>query len=175
MSRVAPTTRTSPTSRDRSWVERWPGLLLSFALVALVSLVGSLWTDTGDGSWYAQLEQPAWEPPDWLFGPVWTVLYVLMAVAAWLVARCGLHRRDVQVALGLYLVQLALNLGWTGVFFGLERPGWAVVEIAILVVVLIATIVAFWRIHRVAAALLVPYLLWVGYATALTAGIAALN
>jgi translocator protein len=165
----------TPTARERSWAGRWPGLVLSFALVALVSLVGSWWTDTGDGSWYAQLEQPAWEPPDWLFGPVWTVLYILMAVAAWLVARCGLHRTDVQVALGLYVVQLALNLGWTGVFFGLEEPGWAVVEIVALIVALLATIGAFARLSRVAAALLVPYLLWIGYAGALTAGIATLN
>jgi translocator protein len=172
MSRVA---TSSTTPRDPSWVERWPGLLLSFALVAAVSLAGTLWTDTGDGSWYEQLEQPAWEPPDWLFGPVWTVLYVLMAVAAWLVSRCGLHRGDVQIALGLYLLQLALNLGWTGVFFGLERPGWALVEIVVLVLVLLATIVAFARVSKIAAALLVPYLLWVGYATALTAAIAALN
>jgi translocator protein len=168
-------TESTATVRDRPWIERWPGLVLSLALVALVSVVGSSWTDTGDDSWYAQLEQPAWEPPDWLFGPVWTVLYILMAVAAWLVARRGLHRADVQVALGLYTVQLALNLGWTGVFFGLEQPGWAVVEIVALLVVLLATIGAFARLSRLAAAMLVPYLLWIGYATALTAGIAALN
>jgi tryptophan-rich sensory protein len=162
-------------SRASWWIERWPGLVLSIGLVALVSLIGSSWTDTGDDSWYAQLEQSAWEPPDWLFGPVWGVLYLVMAVAAWLVARQGIRRRDVQVALGLYAVQLALNLAWTGVFFGLERPGWAVAEIVLLLVALIATLVAFCRVSRTAAALLVPYLLWVGYAASLTAGIAARN
>lgn len=154
---------------------RWVLLAVSLGLVLVVSAVGGLATDTGSDSWYASLEQPAWNPPDWLFGPVWTVLYLIMAVAAWRVATAGLDRFDVRAALVVYAVQLALNLGWTLVFFGMEALLGGLVVIAALLVAIVATIVTFARVDRVAALLLVPYLAWVGYATALNAGILALN
>lgn len=151
------------------------GLVLSLAVVAVVAALGASWTDTAPGSWYDRLDQPPWNPPDWLFGPVWTALYAAMAVAAWLVARRGVQRREVRAALVLYAAQLVFNLGWTAVFFALQRPGWAVAEIAILLGLVVATIVAFRRVRPVAAYLLVPYAAWVTYAGALTVAIAALN
>jgi translocator protein len=162
----------TPTGADdRGW-----GLLVASLLaVALVAGVGGLATDTGAGSWYATLEQPAWNPPDWLFGPVWTLLYVLMAVAAWLVARRGLDQRPVIVAVGVYAVQLVLNLSWTLVFFGLEAPAAALAVIVALIAAIVVTIRLFQPLHAVAAFLLVPYLVWVLYATALNAAIVALN
>lgn len=179
---VTPQPRTAadaPDHRNETGTRaRWAqvvGLVVSLGLVAGVSLIGQQWTDTGDGSWYAGLDQPVWNPPDWLFGPVWGVLYLAMAVAAWLVWRHTDRVAQRRTALGAYLVQLALNLGWTGVFFGLERPGWALGEIILLAVAVGVTAVLFGRLHRVAGLLLVPYLVWVVYAGSINAGVVALN
>ena len=109
-----------------------------------------------------------------MFGPVWTVLYVAMAVAAWMVWR-ERHRTDVRLPLALYVAQLLVNAAWTAIFFGAERPGWALVDIIVLAVLVVATIVAFRPASRVAAWLLVPYLAWVCFAASITAGVAALN
>ncbi len=174
--------RTCPPAVASRWGGPW-GLVASLAVVSVVALIGRQWTDTGAGSWYAGLEQPVWNPPDWLFGPVWSVLYVMMAVAAWIVVRVDAggdgyvlpDRSGVRLALWLYAAQLALNLGWTGLFFGLERPGWALVDNLVLLAAIAATASVFARTSRVAAALLVPYALWVTYATALTAAIVVLN
>jgi tryptophan-rich sensory protein len=116
--------------------------------------------------YYAELAKPAWSPPGWIFGPVWTMLYLAMAVAAWLVWRCG-GWREQRGALGLYLVQLALNALWTPLFFGLRSPGLALVCIVLLLAAIILTCRSFFRVRRPAGWLLVPYLLWVGFATAL--------
>ena len=116
------------------------------------------------GEWYASLNKPSWNPPAWIFGPVWTLLYTMMAVAAWLVWRRGgfaVHRKP----LACFLVQLALNAAWTPLFFGLHQPGWAFAEIVLLWLAIVATLAAFWRVHRPAAWLLVPYLAWVSFAT----------
>jgi translocator protein len=146
----------------------WPALGLSLLAVVVVAVLGALGTETGPGTWYDDLEQPAWNPPDWLFGPVWSVLYLLMAVAAWLVWRAGGRRELVP-----YALQLALNLAWTWVFFAGEAPWPGAVVIAALVVAIAVTIAAFRRRSTLAAWLLVPYLGWVLYATALNVAIAA--
>lgn len=155
------------TSNPRRREGPWPALAASVAAVAVVAVIGSLATDTGSGSWYAGLEQPSWNPPDWVFGPVWSILYAAMAVAAWLVWRTGERR-----ALVAYGVQLVLNLAWTLTFFGLESTWGGVAVIAALVVAIVVTIVAFARVQRLAAWLLVPYLAWTAYAAALTTAIA---
>jgi tryptophan-rich sensory protein len=126
------------------------------------------------GEWYAALKKPAWNPPGWVFGPVWTVLYTMMAVAAWLIWQRGgfaAQRRP----LGLFLAQLVLNAVWTPLFFGLHRPGVAFAEIILLWLVIVWTIAAFWRVHRVAAWLLVPYLVWVSFAAVLNGTLWRLN
>ena len=118
------------------------------------------------GPWYALLQKPSWTPPGWIFGPVWTALYVLMALAAWLVwSRAGFA--GARVALGLFLLQLVLNAAWSWLFFGLHRPGLALADIVALWILLLATLVVFWRRRPLAGALLVPYLLWVSLASAL--------
>lgn len=124
--------------------------------------------------WYQDLEQPSWNPPDWVFGPVWSVLYIAIAVSGWLVWRAQTWSRT-RVPLIIWGIQLALNLLWTALFFGLEQPGLAVIEIAILWLAIVATIVTFWPISRLAAVMLVPYLAWVSYAAALTYSIWSLN
>ena len=119
------------------------------------------------GPFYTQLARPDWAPPSFLFGPVWTVLYALMGIAAWLVWRVGGFRAT-KSALTLFLVQLALNALWSWLFFGWHRGGLAAVEVLVLLVLILATAMAFWRISRVAALFLVPYLLWVSFASVLT-------
>jgi translocator protein len=150
-------------------------LVASLALVALVAAVGGAATSRSVGDWYDGLERAPWNPPAWLFGPAWTILYVLMAVAAWLIAREGLADPAVEVALTLYAVQLALNLGWSLVFFGLRRPGAALIVIGALFLAIAATAIAFHPISPAAAWLLVPYLAWVAFAASLNAWIAFAN
>ena len=150
-------------------------LITSLALVAVVAAVGGVATSRSVGDWYESLDRAPWNPPSWVFGPAWTVLYALMAVAAWLVARQGLSDSAVQAALTLYAVQLALNLGWSIVFFGLRRPGLALIVIGALFLAVAATAVAFHAISPAAAWLLAPYLVWVAFAASLNAWIAFAN
>jgi tryptophan-rich sensory protein len=137
--------------------------------------VGGLLTAAGmrDG-WYAQLAKPDWTPPGWVFGPVWTVLYTMMAVAAWLVwrQRNGSGRNK---ALTVFAVQLALNVVWSALFFALRSPGIAFAEIILLWLAIAATLVSFWRVSTMAFMLMLPYLLWVGFASVLNWSLWQLN
>ena len=128
----------------------------------------------GPDDWFRSLLKPTWNPPNWLFGPAWTVLYIMMAVAVWMVWRCGGWRAQ-RGPLTLYLAQWALNALWTPLFFGLHRPGWALAEILILLPAILATLAAFWRVKRLAGALLIPYALWTGFATLLNYTIWRMN
>jgi tryptophan-rich sensory protein len=125
-------------------------------------------------SYFNALHKPPGTPPPAVFGPAWTVLYLLMAIAAWLVWREGLTRQT-ALALGLFAAQLALNFAWSLIFFGQHRLGAALLEIAVLWLVILAAIVAFWRVRPAAGALLLPYLGWVSFAAYLNAGIWRLN
>jgi len=124
--------------------------------------------------WYAALAKPSWTPPGWIFGPVWTALYAAMAVAAWLVWRQkGIV--GARLPLTLFGIQLGLNVAWSWLFFGLQSPGLAVIDIVLLLVAIAATLVAFWRRSAVAGVLMAPYLGWVGFATVLNVAIWRLN
>jgi len=126
------------------------------------------------GEWYVLLNKPTWNPPGWIFGPVWTVLYIMMAVSAWLVWQRGgfsAQRRP----LTLFLVQLALNAFWTPLFFGVHQLGIAFAEIIVLWIAIIATLLAFRRVSTIAAWLLVPYLLWVSFAAVLNGTLWRMN
>jgi len=129
----------------------------------------------GFTSWYATIQKPSLTPPSWVFGPVWTFLYILMGVAAFLVWRNGLDHRAVRVALGWFLVQLALNAAWSPVFFGLHRIGLALLVIVLLWAAIAMTMHQFFRVSTPAGWLLLPYLLWVSLATYLNASIWSLN
>ncbi|MET0866042.1 MAG: TspO/MBR family protein [Nakamurella sp.] len=162
------------SDRRAGGVGQW--LVLAALLLAsfLVAFVGGLASTSGVDGWYATAAKPPWTPPNWLFGPVWTFLYTAMAVAAWLVwRRWGWQRA--KPALLLYGAQLLLNAIWTPLFFGAELLWLGLAVIVALDVVLAATVVAFFRQHRLAGALLVPYLFWTVYATTLNAGVAYLN
>lgn len=126
------------------------------------------------GDWYAQLHKPAWNPPNWVFGPVWTLLYITMAIAAWLVWRRGGFMAQ-KKPLSLFLLQLFLNGLWTPLFFGLHWPGLALLDLLLLWLALLATVIAFWKVRPLAGALLVPYLVWVSFAGALNCALWRLN
>ena len=128
----------------------------------------------GAATFYGALSQPSWAPPAWLFGPVWSALYVLMGVAAWLVWR-GHGFSGAATALGLFTVQLVANALWTWLFFKWQLGAVSLVEIVVLWLLIAATILAFWPLHRLAALLLVPYLAWVSFASALTLALLRLN
>jgi translocator protein len=136
-----------------------------------VSVLGGKATTPALAEWYPALRKPPWTPPGWVFGPVWTLLYPVIAVAGWMAWREGRARFGPL----LYLLQLALNGAWPWLFFGQRRPDLALVCIAALFVTILATAVAFWRSSRGAAMLLVPYLAWVGFAAALNHAIWRLN
>lgn len=139
--------------------------LLGWLLVVFVAAAVGAAASVDAPSFYAQLSKPAWAPPAGVFGPVWTVLYALMGVAAWLVWRSPGPKR---AALTLFGAQLAANALWSWLFFAWHRGALAAVEILVLLALLVAMIVAFWRISRLAALLMVPYLLWVSFASVLT-------
>jgi tryptophan-rich sensory protein len=148
-------------------------LAFFLALTLAVGWIGSVVTLPAIPGWYAQLAKPSFTPPNQVFAPVWTTLYVMMAIAAWLVWK-SVHP-DRFRALAAWAVQLALNSAWSLLFFGLNRIGLALIDIAVLLLAIVVTIRLSARVAPLAAWLLVPYLAWVGYATALNIAIWRLN
>lgn len=145
------------------------GLLGWFLLVLAAAAIGGF-ASVSAGAFYGELVRPSWAPPGWLFGPVWFALYVLMGIAAWLVWRtCGFA--GARNALLVFVFQLVANALWTWLFFVWRKGGLAFVEILLLWVLIAATIGLFWRVNRLSAALLFPYLAWVSFALALTLSI----
>jgi benzodiazapine receptor len=143
---------------------------------------GGLITANAIPGWYGDLAKPSWNPPSWLFGPVWTTLYIAMGIAAWRVWRLGTTRdtsptqkAGVRLALFVYAIQLALNASWTPMFFGLKRVDLALVMIVLMLAAIAETARRFSRLDRAAAMLLLPYLVWVTFATMLNASIWLLN
>ena len=156
---------------DRSTFSSWVGLLFWVALSFAAAGVGSRFSP---GDWYAHLAKPAFNPPAWVFAPVWTLLYLVMGVAAWLVWReRGMARA--APALTLFLVQLVLNAAWSWLFFGLHHIGWALVDLAALWLAIGATLLAFWAHRPLAGLLMAPYLLWVSFAALLNFQLWRLN
>jgi tryptophan-rich sensory protein len=152
-------------SRDLSGAIGW------LAVVLLAAWIGSRFLPD---EWYRNIKKPSWNPPNWLFAPVWTVLYLLMALSAWLVWRqYGLQLAPLPLA--LFLVQLGLNAAWTWLFFGRHRPDLALIEIGVLWALLLATILSFWGLHPLAGAVLLPYLAWTSFAAFLNLAIWRLN
>lgn len=150
------------------------GLLAFIAICFGVSALGGLVTASSVGDWYVGLQKPTFNPPNWLFAPVWSVLYLLMAIAGWRVWRRAGWARS-RPALIAFAVQLALNLAWSAVFFGLQSPGGALVVIVLLLAGIVVTARLFWPLDRLAGLLFLPYLAWVGFATILNLAIWHLN
>jgi len=150
-------------------------LIIAIVVSELAGVIGSLFTAPSVTTWYPALVKPALNPPAWVFGPVWTTLFALMGIAAYLIWRKGLNRKNVKIALGIFIGQLVLNTLWSIIFFGWHSPGGAFAEIIFLWLAILATIIVFARISKPAAWLLVPYLLWVSFAAYLNYVIWALN
>ena len=154
-------------SRQAAGLLGW--LLLTFAIAAIGALASA-----NAGAFYGELTRPSWAPPGWLFGPVWSTLYALMGISAWLVWRTR-GFTGARSALVLFIVQLAANALWGWLFFVWHRGGLAFAEVLLLWCLIMATVVSFWRINTLAAALLAPYLVWVTFASALTFSVWRLN
>ena len=149
--------------------------LVAFIILCLaVSSAGGAITATSVDTWYQTLEKPSFNPPDWVFAPVWTALYILMGLAAWRIWRFKSIANTVK-ALSIFGVQLGLNLSWSILFFGLQRVDLALIEIFILLATIVLNAILFWRIDRLAGLIFVPYVLWVTFATILNASIWLLN
>jgi benzodiazapine receptor len=149
-------------------MRRGKSLIVFLVITFAAAATGAI---SAPDAWFNALQKPSFNPPTWVFPPVWTVLYAMMAVAAWRVYRVT----GVGTALVLWFVQLVVNAGWTPLFFGAHRIDLAFADIALLVVLIVATIIAFLRRDRVAGVLMIPYLAWVAFATALTFAIWRLN
>ncbi len=149
--------------------------VVSIAAPLIVGGLSGIATARSVADWYPTLRKPAFNPPSWVFGPVWTALYILMGIALYVVWRHGWERPEVRWAMALFAIQLALNGLWSVLFFGLRTPGLAFLEILILWLAIVATGVAFWQTSPKAGALMVPYLAWVSFASVLNGAIWLLN
>jgi translocator protein len=158
----------------KSVIHQGVGLIFWIAVCFLAAAVGSLFTAPRIDNWYAALAKPSWTPPDWVFGPAWSLLFLLMAVAAWQVWRT-VERRLAVMPLVFFGIQLLLNAAWSVLFFGMKSPGLALLEIVLLWLAIVATLVAFRRRSALAGWLLAPYLAWVSFAVALNLAIWNLN
>jgi benzodiazapine receptor len=150
-------------------------LIVSIVACQCAGVIGSIFTTPAIPTWYATLEKPAFTPPSWLFAPAWITLYLLMAVAAFLIWRKGLGEEGVKSALVIFLVQLVINALWSVVFFGLQSPLYGMLVILALWIAILLTIIKFFKLSIAAGALLLPYILWVSFASILNISIWVLN
>ncbi len=149
-------------------MKTWIVLAVWIAVSLSAGFIGSRFPP---GEWYQGLEKPSWNPPSWVFGPVWTLLYILMGIAVWLVWK----ERGFSTGVYLFIAQLVLNAVWSWLFFGLNRPDLAFYEIVVLWLLILLTMMVFWRVRPAAGALFIPYLLWVSFASVLNHTLWKLN
>ncbi|MDE1870921.1 MAG: tryptophan-rich sensory protein [Candidatus Micrarchaeota archaeon] len=141
----------------------------------MAGLVGTAFTANSLAVWYLSLRKPAFNPPGWIFGPVWVILYALMGVSAYIIWSKGLQKQNVRIAMWIFVLQLALNILWTAAFFGLKSILFGFATIVALLAAIILTIILFYKISKKSALLLVPYLFWVSFALVLNLSILLLN
>lgn len=150
-------------------------LIIAIAIPLAVGATSGFFTVTGVTSWYQTINKPSWNPPSWLFGPVWTTLYIIMGIALYIVWKSPVNDKLKKTAITLFAIQLVLNFFWSFIFFDQHQPGWALVEIIMMWVFILLTIFSFARVSKTAAWLLVPYISWVSFATILNYTIWKLN
>jgi len=158
-------------------MKQWNSLVVLLLLIVVclsVAGFGAVFTSSSVSQWYPTLRKPSWNPPSWIFGPVWITLYVMMAIAAWLVWQ-KLGFRGAAGTLWLFAFQLVLNAAWSPLFFGLKSPLAGLIGIVPLWVAILATLISFWKISPIAGLLFVPYWLWVSFATMLNFTIWKMN
>ena len=150
-------------------------LVISILIPLIASAIGSFFTSTSVSTWYIGLNKPVFNPPNWIFGPVWTTLYILMGISLYLVWNKGIKTKKAKAAVTIFSIQLALNILWSVIFFGLKSPLFAFIEIIFLWSAILMTIIYFYRISKPASYLLIPYILWVSFAAVLNFYLFILN
>jgi tryptophan-rich sensory protein len=150
-------------------------LLACIIVCQLAGFIGSMFTTPAIPTWYANINKPSFNPPNWVFAPVWTTLYLLMGIALFLVLLKGLKEKYVKIAVLVFTFQLVLNSLWSFLFFGLQSPSAAFIEIILLWAAILASIILFFRISKIAGYLLIPYILWVSFASVLNFAIWQIN
>jgi benzodiazapine receptor len=156
-------------------MKKYAVLVIFISVCLMAGGIGSFATARSVSEWYPLLVKPSWNPPAWLFGPVWTLLYILMGIAAWRVWRAAGGFLNARSALAIFFLQLVLNAAWSWIFFGLRMPGPALFELALLWIAIVAAIKAFAQVDMIAAWLMSPYIAWVTFAGALNYAIWILN
>lgn len=156
-------------------MKHWPKLVASILLCQSAGLLATPFTIAAIPSWYVFLNKPSFAPPNWVFGPAWTTLYLLMGIALYLVWRQGLNKPKVRLAVNYFLLQLFFNFTWSIAFFGLKSPLLGLINILLLLALIVATMIKFKPLSRPAFYLMIPYLVWVSFATLLNASILLLN
>lgn len=150
-------------------------LIISLIVCQLAGVIGSLFTSPSIPTWYASLEKPSFNPPNWVFSPVWITLFVLMGISLFLLWRNGLEDQKVRIAILFFAVQLVLNVCWSAIFFGLKSPFFALIEIIFLWIAILLTILNSYKVSKAAGVLLIPYILWVSFAAVLNFSLWSLN
>lgn len=156
-------------------MKNWMKLVISIGIPVAVGAIAGLFTNTEINTWYQDIDKPTWQPPGWVFGPVWTLLYVLMGVAFYLVWKSNAPAKAKRMAITLWVIQLVFNFFWSFIFFRQHQIDWALAEILVLWFFILLTIIYFSRISKLAAWLMVPYISWVSFASLLTYAIYQLN
>lgn len=151
----------------------WKPVLIAASVAIFIGFLGGTLTDVGP--WYQNLKKPAWQPPDWLFGPAWTLIFALATVSAVYAWRTALNKSDREWVIGLFALNGALNVLWSTLFFALKRPDWALIEVNFLWLSILLLMIVFWRRSRQASLYLLPYLLWVSFAAFLNLTVVRLN
>jgi benzodiazapine receptor len=156
-------------------MKKYLKLVASIVICQMAGILGAVFTTNSVDTWYSTITRPDIAPPNWIFGPVWTTLFLLMGISLYIVWNKGLQTRESKVAVSVFGFQLVLNTLWSIIFFGLHNPGLAFIEIIFLWISILASIILFYRISKVAAYLLIPYILWVSFAAFLNYNIWILN
>ncbi len=156
-------------------IKSWPKLLFSLFITQAAGGIGSIFTTPKIDTWYETLNKPFFQPPNWLFGPVWTLLFLLMGISLYLIWTGSWHHKLKEEALLIFIAQLVLNVFWSIIFFGFQNPSLAFLEILVLWTSILFTILYFVKLNKTAAYLLVPYIFWVSFASVLNFAIWYLN
>jgi len=156
-------------------MKKYLKLVASIVICQMAGILGAVFTSNSVDTWYSTITRPDIAPPNWIFGPVWTTLFLLMGISLYIVWNKGLQTRESKVAVSVFGLQLVLNTLWSIIFFGLHNPGLAFIEIIFLWISILASIILFYRISKVSAYLLIPYILWVSFAAFLNYNIWILN
>ena len=150
-------------------------LIISILICQGAGVIGSLFTSPAISTWYATIQKPSFNPPNWIFAPVWTLLFLLMGISLYLIWSKGFKYKETKIAIFIFFVQLILNILWSILFFALQSPLYAFIEIIILWFIILLMIISFYKVSKIAAYLLLPYIIWISFASVLNFSILIIN